>query len=195
MTGLVEENFEKWTGGKNAVQARIAVYERIRDIPYAGLPDLVDAERYVEILSVGRGSCTPKHFLLGSMYQKLGLQVLYVVYPFRWDEIEIDYPRRLLSLARQLPTSHHLACLVDIDDQLTLVDATIDPALRTLGLPVNEYWDGSSDTLLAIAPCGEGEVYHPLEASLLKAQHDEKSLAFYAEMNRWLEAVRSRPDA
>jgi len=187
---LRESAFREWTAGRNDLQARISIYERIRDIPYAGIPELVDPLRYVEILRVGKGSCSPKHLLLCDMYERLGVQVLYVVYPFRWDEVEVDYPPRLRKLAGNLETSYHLACMVELDGQLRLVDATLDPPLKRLGLPVNEKWDGVNDTLLAITPRGEGEIYHPSEASLLTAPRDDNSLAFYAELNFWLDAVR-----
>lgn len=190
MSEAIEVKFREWTAGKDAVEARVSIFERIRNIPYAAIPEIADSERYAEILSLGKGSCTPKHLLLCDMYQRLGMQVLYVVYPFRWDEVEIEYPRRLLSLARELPTSNHLACKVDINGELVLVDATIDPALKKLGLPVNEDWDGTGNTLLAIEPCGEEQLYHPSEASLLTSQHDERTLAFYSELNHWLEVVR-----
>ena len=190
MTELIEEKFREWTQGKDAADARISIYERIRDIPYAVIPELIDAQRYVEILKLGKGSCTPKHFLLCNMYQRLGMVVLYVVYPFRWDEVEIDYPPQLRKLAESVPTSYHLACRVDIGGEFVLVDATLDLALKGLGLPVNETWDGTSDTLLPMNPCGEGELYHPCEAHLLRALLDEKSLAFYNEFNPWLQEMR-----
>ncbi len=190
MAEVIEGKFKAWTKGKNAVEARVSIYEKIRDIPYAAIPEINDSKRYVEILSLGKGSCTPKHLLLGDMYQRLGMQVLYIVYPFRWDEVEIEYPPQLLSLARELPLSHHLACKVDIDGELILVDATLDPPLKKLGLPVNEEWDGVSNTMLPISPCGEEQIYHPAEVSLMQAQQDERSLAFYSELNRWLEVVR-----
>lgn len=190
MVELLEDKFGEWTKGKNAVEARVNIFERIRDIPYAAIPEIADSRRYIEILNLGKGSCTPKHLLLGDMYQRLGMQVLYAVYPFRWDEVEIDYPPQLMRLARGLPTSHHLACKVDINGELILVDATVDPGLKKLGLHVNEEWDGFGNTVLPINPCGEEQIYHPSEASLVQAQHDEESLAFYSELNRWLEAVR-----
>ena len=190
MTEIVEQRFREWTQGKNAAQAKISIYHKIRDIPYAIIPELNDAERYLEILKHGKGSCTPKHFLLCNMYQRLGMLVLYVVYPFRWDEAASDYPPRLRRLAEAMPTSYHLACRVDIGGKLVLVDATLDPALKSLGLPVNEEWDGVSDTLLPMNPCGEEQLYHPSEAYLMQARYDEKSLAFYNEFNRWLEEVR-----
>jgi len=190
MAEMLDEKFRQWAQGKNTAQARVSIYEKIRDIPYAVVPQLVDAERYVDILKHGKGSCTPKHFLLCNMYQRLGMLVLFAVYPFRWHELGIDYPPRLRRLAEAVPTSYHLACRVDIHGELVLVDATLDPALERLGLPVNKDWDGISNTLLPVNPCGEEQLYHPSEAYLIQARYDEESLTFYNELNRWLEEVR-----
>ena len=187
---MLDEKFRQWTQGKSVAQARVSIYQRIRDIPYAIIPQLVDAERYVDILKLGKGSCTPKHFLLCNMYQRLGMLVLYVVYPYRWDEAEFDYPPRLRRLAEGLPMSHHLACKVEIDGKLVSVDATLDSALKKTGLPVNQDWDGISNTLLPMNPCGEEQFYHPSEAHLMQAQYDEKSLAFYSELNSFFEKAR-----
>ncbi len=190
---MLDEKFRQWTQGMDAFQARVSIYQRIRDIPYAVIPQLVDAERYVDILKLGKGSCTPKHFLLCNMYQRLGLLVLFVVYPFRWDEgdeTEFDYPPRLKKLAEELPTGYHLACKVEIDGKLVLVDATLDSALKNAGLAVNQDWDGVSDTLLPMNPCGEEQFYHPSEAYLMQAQYDGKSLAFYSELNSFFEEAR-----
>jgi len=190
MSSIVDEQYLQWVEGKSPIEARISIYERIRDIPYAGVPELADPERYVEILTLGRGSCTPKHLLLCAMYQKLGLTVLFVAYPFRWDDVEIDYPRRLQELAQAMPTSHHLACKVELDSDLVVVDATLDPPLKRLGLPINEQWDGTSDTVFPVPPCGQEQIYHPSEAYGLRPRLDDASLAFYEELNRWLEKVR-----
>ncbi len=192
--GLIERRFQEWTQGKSIVEARTSIYQKIRDIPYAVIPELVDAARYAEILKLQRGSCTPKHFLLGNMFQRLGMLVLYAVYPYRWDEgwdeIAFDYPSHLRKMAEEMPISHHLACRVDIDGELILVDATLDLALEGIGMTVNKEWDGISDTLLPMIPCGEEELYHPSEAYLMQAEFDEKQLAFYREFNLWLEKVR-----
>lgn len=195
MARIIEETFREWTRGRGTEEARINIYQRIRDIPYAVVPELIDPERYVQILMLNKGSCTPKHFLLCDMYQRLGMLVLYVIYPFRWDEVEIDYPPSLRKLAKAVPTSYHLACRVDIEGKLVLVDATLDQALERLGLPVNKEWDGRSDTLLPVKPSGEELLYHPSEASRMQVPLDEKSLAFYRELNLWLEEVRSLPDS
>ncbi len=190
MTDIVEEQFKQWVRGKSEVEARVTIFERIRDIPYAVIPELNDSERYPDILRVRKGSCLPKHLLLCNMYQRLGLTVLYAVYPFRWDELEIDYPPKLRRLAKAMPPSRHLACKVDIDGRLVLVDATLDPPLERLGLPVNKKWDGKSDTLLPIKSGDGEEIYHPSEAYGLRSQPDEKALIFYNELNLLLDKVR-----
>jgi hypothetical protein len=190
MTDIVDEQFKKWVQGKNEVEARVTIFERIRDIPYAVIPELNDSEKYWDILRVGKGSCMPKHLLLCNMYRRLGLKVLYAVYPFRWDELEIDYPPNLKRLAKAMPPGYHLACKVDIDGRLVLVDATLDPPLEKLGLPVNKEWDGKSDTLLPIKSGDEEEIYHPSEAYGLRSQPDEKALIFYNELNLLLDKVR-----
>lgn len=193
MNGITTRRFREWTAGQDALQARVAIFEQIRDIPYAVVLELNDAERYAEILTLGKGSCTPKHFLLCSMYQELGLSVLYAVYPFRWAEVDLPYPPRLLRLAEALPMSYHLACRVEIEGRLVLVDATLDPALEQMGLPVNKDWDGLSDTQLPMHSSGEEELYHPSEAASLRAQPDEARAAFYDALNQWLEALRRHP--
>jgi hypothetical protein len=193
MADILEEKLREWTQGKNAVEARASIYRRIRDIPYAVIPRLNHAEGYIEILKLGRGSCTPKHFLLGNMFQRLGMLVLYAVYPFKWGDWEpagMMYFSRLWELSQEQPLSYHLACRVEIDGKLVLVDATLDSGLRKLGFPVNNDWDGFSDTALPVNPCGEEQLYHPSEAYLMQPRNDEKSLAFYEELNRCFEYAR-----
>ncbi len=92
------------------------------------------------------------------MFQRLGLQVLYVVYPHSWGEradLLGEYKEAMKRKALELPISHHIACKVEIDGRLILVDATLDPPLQKIGLPVNLDWDGRSDTILPMTPCGD----------------------------------------
>jgi hypothetical protein len=189
---IIESRFNEWTKGKSPLEVRIAIFEKIRDIPYAVVPELVDPERYVDILRINKGSCTPKHFVLCDMYQRLGMEALYVTYPFRWDELGIDYPPELDSLAKAMPTRYHLACKVEIEGKLVLVDATVDLELEKLGIPVNKKWDGVSDTLLPIEPQGEEELYHPSEVQYMETGFSAESLGFYEKLNAWLDSVRMR---
>jgi hypothetical protein len=187
----IDDKLALWIWGKNPLHARKNVYQNIRDIPYAIVPELNNANGYVDILKVCKGSCMPKHLLLGTMFTKLGLSVLYAVFPFRWDEARINYPAKLKTLAQEMPTSYHLSCRVELNGQLLLVDATLDPGLEKLGLPVNLEWDGISNTVLPIEPIGDEEIYHPSEASLIQSRYyDQKSLEFYRELNLWLDRAR-----
>jgi hypothetical protein len=190
MTDSIDERFSEWTRGRGAVESRVAVFERIRDIPYAVVPEINNALHYARMLEVGKGSCTPKHFLLRDMYEKMGLPVLYVVYPFRWSDLEVDYPAHLRKLAEAVPVSHHLACKVEIRGRLVLVDATVDSPLKKLGLPVNESWNGFDGMQLPVTPVGEEEVFHPAEVRDYEANYDEASLQFFSQMNAWLDKVR-----
>ena len=45
-----------------------------------------------------------------------------------------------------------MACRVRINHRWVLVDATWDRRLKRAGFPVNEHWDGQSDTLCAVKP-------------------------------------------
>jgi hypothetical protein len=188
----IDDKFREWTEAGNSIDVVVNIYHKIREIPYAIIPELNDSQKYVEIIKIKRGSCTPKHFLLCNMYQRLGIFVLYAVYPYRWDQVEIDYPPRLKRLAKEMPTSHHLSCRVDIGGQLILVDATVDTELKVLGLPVNDGWKGVGDTLLPIVPCDEEQLYYPSEAELMQPSYDSKSLMFYTELNQWLDSIRKR---
>ena len=191
MVDIIADKLAEWVQGKDLKGARIAVFNRIRDIPYSVIPELNDPHQYVRIFEFNRGSCTPKHFLLCNMYQMLGLRVWYAVYPYRWDEFENLYPPGLRKLARDMPTGYHLACKVEIGGKFILVDATLDPALEVVGLPVNKEWDGVSDMILPVNPCGEEQVYHPSEAYLMQMQqYDQSSLAFYDGLNSWMDALR-----
>ena len=190
---IVDEKYKEWTKGLTPLQARINVFNKIRDISYAVVPEIMNYRGYPNILKAGKGSCTPKHFLLCEMYRRLGLPVLYVVYPHRWDEIaEIigEYSVRLKEMALTLPVSSHLACKVEINDRLVLVDATFDLPLQKAGFIVNANWDGISDTVLPITPCGEEELYYPSEARLMKTNISEQFRAFYPELNTFMDQMR-----
>jgi transglutaminase-like putative cysteine protease len=189
----LEETFRQWTAGRDAVQARINIYEKVRDIPYAVLPELNSPDNFADILTMGRGSCTPKHLLLSNMFQRLGLMVLFAVYPFYWgdsSEVMVGNLEPIREMAAALPMSHHLACRVEIDGRLVLVDATLDLPLGKSELVINREWDGFSDTLLPMTPCGEEQLYHPSEVHLMEARSGQRWLEFYTVLNACLEKVR-----
>ncbi|MBT4511507.1 MAG: hypothetical protein HOC20_04770 [Chloroflexi bacterium] len=191
MPDIIDRKFRDWTEGKSPQAARIAVFEKIRDIPYAIIPRLISADNYTEILSIGKGSCTPKHLLLASMYEKLGITVVLAVYPFKWANVEIEFPPSLRARVDTLPDDHHLACKAEIEGKLVLVDATVDLPLEKLGLPVNIEWDGISDMVLPVEPTGKEQLYHPSEAQYISnVSIDDAHLLFFNELNLWLGKFR-----
>lgn len=187
----VRQTLRRWTSGKNGRAAMIEVFNRVRDIPYAIIPELNSPADYPRILELNMGSCTPKHLLLCSMYRMLGLNVILSVFPYRWAEFEDLYPPALWEMAQQMPPVNHLACRVEVGGRFVLADATVDPPLGRIGLPFTADWDGLSDTALPVLPTGEEELFAPEEALLMPPpDHDEQSLAFYAELNRYFQEIR-----
>jgi len=195
MRDLISQKFEDWTRRKAPVEARICIFERIRDIPYAVVPETLGSEKGPEeMLRINKGSCQPKHLLLGELFQRLGIPIFYVVYQFRWDELEINYPEYLKELAKRMPVSHHLACRVRINEELVLVDATCDRPLERTGIPVNSTWDGFSNLALPLHPLGEEVIYHSSErATIAPRSFSDIETEFYIGLNEWLEEVRKNP--
>jgi hypothetical protein len=155
MSALVEEKFREWTAGLGGKDRMISIFRHIRDIPYSLTAPMTDPKTALEeILVVGQGCCGPKHYLLADMYQKLGLEVVYAIFPFLWNDPDLHYPPELRHLATGLPVAHHLACRVRINARWVLVDATWDQPLKQAGFPVNEHWDGWADTRCAVKPLG-----------------------------------------
>ena len=107
--------------------------------------------------------------------------------------MDIDYPRRIKSLAKRMPISRHLACKGMIGDDLVLIDVTCDIALEQIGIPVNKNWDGFTNSVLPIVPLDEGEIYHSSEKGYFGPPwFSEIETEFYSELNRWLDEVRAK---
>lgn len=153
MSALVDEKFREWTGDLDPKEGMISVFEHIRDIPYSLAVPMTDPKTAPEqILSLGRGYCGPKHYLLAEMFQKLNIEVVYTTFPFLWNDPDLKYPQELRRLATGIPIAQHLACRACINNRWVLVDATWDRPLKSAGFPVNEHWDGRADTLCAVKP-------------------------------------------
>jgi len=199
---IIEDKFREWAGSGDALAARIAVYEHIRDIPYALIPELRDpGTGPAGILKLHKGSCVPKHYLLGMLFAKMGLPVKYASYIFDWDDKEIKYPPALRALTKEMPITAHLACKAYINGKWVLVDATWDPPLAKYGFPVNQNWDGFSDCRNGVIPIKE-IIHDTLDefvryADERRRAYTEKEKATYAqfttELNEWLVTIRKRP--
>ncbi|MFA6355553.1 MAG: hypothetical protein WCY23_00425 [Candidatus Omnitrophota bacterium] len=181
-------------------EARISAFRRIRDIPYAIVAAMRDpAVGPAMMLKENRGSCNPKHVLLADEFRKLGLEVKYANYSFSWDDPAVKYPPELRSLTKMIPPGNHLAIKALIGGRWVLVDATWDLPLKKAGFPVNEDWDGISDTKNAVTPVNE-VLHDTIEERVkydvaLRSRNTEEQRAAYAEfaekLNEWLEVIRA----
>jgi len=176
----------------NGLTERIRIFNKIRDIPYAITPGLTRPEHARRALMTNKGFCYQKHFLLGELFLELGLSVLYEVSLFAWQEFSPLFPEHLKRLAQNLPPDFHLSCLVEINNEFILVDATLDSPLQKLGLRVNR-WDGLNNTPRSSTPLSPPTLYHPSESRLKenKPKASKEALAFYKELNAWLQTART----
>ncbi|MDD4879222.1 MAG: hypothetical protein PHR22_02045 [Candidatus Omnitrophica bacterium] len=196
---IITQKFNEWTEGKGPKEARISVYEHIRDIPYAIIAAMRDPKvGPAALIERNRGSCNPKHVLLAGLFGRLGLEVKYANYAFNWDDPAVKYPPELKALVKKIPNGNHLAVKALIDGRWVLVDATWDPPLKKAGFPVNESWDGVSDTKNAVTPVSE-VLHDTIEERVqydtgLRGRYTEEQKAAYAEfvgkLNAWLEELR-----
>ena len=199
---IVQKTFVEWTNNLSGTDARISIFSQIRDIPYAVIPEISNpADGPQELLRRMKGSCAPKHFLLGRMFGMLRIPIQYVSYPFSWNVKSVAYPPELRKLAEAVPIGYHLACKARIENEWVVIDATWDRPLAPVGFPVNESWDGASDTKLAVQPLDEmvhenaQERMRFLQArkSSWTADDHARTDRFTSALNIWLEEVRRNP--
>ena len=198
---VVHKAFAEWTKGLSVREARISIFNRIRDIPYSVIPEIRNPVNGPQgLLKRMKGSCSPKHFLFGRMLEMLQIPVKYVSYPFSWNVKPAAYPGELRKLAEVVPIEYHLACKARIEDRWVVVDATWDPPLAHGGFPVNEDWDGASGTKLAVEPLDE-IVHENVQERMNFVQGRKESWTagdhvrtgrFIEALNEWLEEVRRK---
>lgn len=196
---LVESVLSDITAGKSRIEQRVAIFERVRDVPYRLIPALYDPSLAMDaVLQANAGSCTPKHFLLGRWLEMLGYDVRYVTSVFDWNVPELVFPDELRRLAKRYPDEYHLCLQLHIEGEWRLVDATWDSGLQHLGFNVNETWDGRSDTANAVEPLdtimhGSPEQRDRYAGERRRARSDvEKATVerFTMQFNRWLDDQR-----
>jgi len=201
---IVQRTFAEWTKGLSGRDARISIFNQIRDISYAVIPEINNPVDGPEgLLKRMKGSCSPKHFLLGRMFEMLRIPTQYVTYPFSWNVTSVAYPPELRKLAEDVPIGYHLACKARIENQWVVVDVTWDRPLARVGFPVNESWDGIGDTRLAVEPLDD-LVHENAQERMRFVQARKSSWTtddhartdhFTSALNNWLEDVRRNPSS
>ena len=196
MPSAVDKKFHEWTQSLDTHDSMVSIFEHIRDIPYSLSVPVTDSITSSEqVLIAGKGSCGHKHYLLAEMFRKLNLSVVYATFAFSWNDPGLHYPHSLRELAVNLPVAYHLACRVQAGCRWILVDATWDPPLAKAGFPVNDHWDGFSETRCAVTPLTL-HVQPPINKSQKIEScymiRDEELCAPDSEKNHWNEVDQAR---
>ena len=200
MQNIIDQKFDEWINGLNETESRVNIFEKIRDIPFVVTSKLFDPKRGPSgMLQENKGFCVPKHYLLGLMFKKLDTPVEYHTFSFKWKELDIEYPEEVKVLAGKIPITYHLACKVLIGEKWILLDTTWDSLLKKINFPVNENWDGESNTLNAVKPIDAfahkkiEDREEALKKQLMRYTFRDKLLLskFSNKLNTWLESVRS----
>ena len=171
--------------GSDEVRDRIAVFEAVRDLPYA----TDQAHTAQDLLELGRGDCLAKTALLSAALTSLG----YGSRTVRWLYELPDQPREV----RDLPSRWDLHSAVEVHIQRwLLVDATHDSPLGRSGLIVAS-WDGHTSTLPAYPPRGpiwrvgidDAEI-ESATADLTRLGTGRDVTGYREAFNRWLRRSR-----
>lgn len=135
------------TKGCDALKSRIALFERVREIPY-----IYPASRDpLEVLQRSQGSCSGKHYLLAEMFRAIGCKVRHMICTHQFNESPIAFPEHMQALLRKSEIVDLHDCLqLAIDGNWVEIDATWQSALREYGFPVNDEWDGRSSQILSV---------------------------------------------
>lgn len=176
------------------------VYRRIRDFPFemgSSRGDYSKDLRY--IMENKRGSCSPKHYLLGYLCEKMGLSVVYVTYPFYWIDQPLCYPECIRHMIKDFSTVYHLAIKVYLERKYFLLDATWDSSLAKAGFPVNEIGKEVINGKVAVIPSGRPTIHKSALARdrFIKKQYERFEISKQEKMhcnelfNKWLEGIRS----
>ena len=191
--------FRSWTDGLDPIEMRIALFERVRDIPFQPTVNLYgDRDAPEKTIAHNFGSSEAKSILLGSLFEMLNIKVMYVTYSFRWENLRVEFPSSLKQYVRAIPVSFHTAFKAEIDGNWVLIDPTCDLPLGKVAFQVNRSWNGSSETMLGVVEREEIVHTDPIErakyAKLRHDHYDEEQLAslteFYDKLNTWLETLR-----
>ena len=175
-------------------------FKEIRDMPFEAGSSSGDYHKDLEYIKNNkRGSCTPKHYLLGLLCEKLGLSVNYLTYPFYWKDQPLPYPKNIQEIVYKLPLAYHLALSININGKIFFLDATWDPPLGKAGFYINETDGGLGNMQNAVVKT-KGCVIH--KSALARDSFVKKILkkrecatlneaVFYNnELNQWLKEIR-----
>lgn len=134
-----------------AVADVVRTYHAVRAMPYGSGPDRTP----LTALRSGRGACTAKHLILRDLLRSVGITAVI-------ELVDGDFASGLVAAADAMPRDlaamvrkggvRDIHCRVRIGTGagVQLLDATWPDGLGTVGVTVNDGWDGIGDTIGAI---------------------------------------------
>jgi len=198
---IIDTYFDLWTKGRDEDEKIINIFSEIQKIPYKIIPAIANHKTGPEgLLLRGKGSCEPKHFLLGLFYERLGLKVEYVTHAFHWSHIKIKYPREIKELTLKMPEEYHLCVRTKIKDKNIIIDATWDAAIEKIGVPVTKDWKPQEDTHFGVpslretvhASQEERDLFVQSERKKISSEERKTSKLFVIAFNKWLDEIREK---
>ena len=143
----VDDILTKFSHILDPLKKRIAVFEYVRNIPYASL----------DSYGPDKANCFAKSRLLSELLQHLGYKTRFLTIRYQLP----SFPEEVRYIPGQIDYHHAIEAL--IDDSWITVDPTYDPPLEKLGFKVSG-WDGIHSTALAV------------EALSVKREHEQNPM-------------------
>ena len=198
---IIDINFDNWTRDRTDEEKIVNIFSEVQRVPYKIIPALANYKTGPEgLLLRGKGSCEPKHFLLGLFYERLGLKVEYVTHAFHWSHLKIDYPDEIKKITLKMPEEYHLCLRVRCKEKNIIVDATWDKDLEKIGVPITKYWNLQEDTHCGVLSLRETihqtqkerDEFVSNKRKTLTPEEKKDSTSFIIAFNKWLDEIRER---
>ena len=166
---LIRAAYDEWTRGRDPQAARVALFEHVRDLHF----HYPASRNPLDVLREGSGSCSGKHYLLGELFRRQGLQVRNMLCKHRFNDSPLPFPEHMQELLdKNEILDMHDYLQVCVDGEWIDVDATWPLALRDFGLPATDDWDGKSPMVLTVIPDDQVQVQG--EPAKVKEEHLSK---------------------
>jgi hypothetical protein len=190
----IQAALEEWSEGRDPLAARIAVFERVRDLPY----EYPASRDPLEVVRRRSGSCSGKHYLLGELFRRQGLPVRHMLCTHRFNDSPLPFPEHMQDLLRKNEiVDLHDYLQICVDGEWIDVDATWPLGLRDFGMPTTDDWDGRSPMNLTVIPDEhvqiDGDPGKAKEERLSKLTPRQRMLRkqFLAALGQWVSELQA----
>jgi len=191
---ILAQIVNEWTPGLTKEKQIVALFEKVRDIPYG----TIGSRDPLEVYNCNTGTCSGKHELLKSLYHEIGMETKDYVAMHRFADMDIEYPNNIKAiLKRSNIIDPHNFFKINTNGKWLTVDITWDKPLKKYGFPVNENWDGKSDMNICVIPISISQQDDPIafkkrEIAKLSEEVQKDRLIFLDELTKWVGTLRNK---